>query len=189
MTHVCSDSNSRCMKVVGDKIMCRMKDYPECSYAHYKEKSNVYSDEVYQILNELGLAESVTPDWDERFLSNEDDLHWKVHKNLEAGNWYYKLNKKGEGCKYSPVIPMMAAMLRSSCNVQLCSGRFMVSYLVKCVAGKEIRKSPNFISGSNTGEIIPVSSSSAAPNEKISGVKYHKEHKVRKNIAKADLCD
>ena len=59
MTHVCSDSNSRCMKVVGDKMICRFKDYPECSYCHYKEQRNVYSEEVYEILNDLGLAETV----------------------------------------------------------------------------------------------------------------------------------
>ena len=71
----------------------------------------------------------------------------------------------------------MAVMLRCATNVQVCDARFMVSYLVKYVAGKEVRKTPHFKSGSNSGEIIAEVSSSAAPNEKISGVKYHEDQK------------
>ena len=62
-----------------------------------------------------------------------------------------KLSNKGEGCKYSLVVPLIDAALKISCNIQLCSRRFVVSCLQKCVAGKEIRKSLHFICGSNSG--------------------------------------
>ena len=86
MTHVCSQSNGRCMKIVGDdnKNVCRFKEYPKCSENHYKERIDVYSDEVYEILNELGLADAAPLNWEERYydLSNGKDFKWNLHKSL-----------------------------------------------------------------------------------------------------------
>ena len=69
----------------------------------------------------------------------------------------------------------MACMLRSATNAQVCNLAFMVSYLVKYVAGKEIRKSPHFKSGKHKDEVIADRGIGAAPNEKISGVKMHQD--------------
>ena len=85
--------------------------------------------------------------------------------------------RKTEDCKCTPIIPLMAAMLRYATNVQVCDARFVVSYLVKHASGKEARKTPLFKLGSNSGEIISEVSSSDAPNEKISGVKYYEDQK------------
>ena len=55
--------------------------------------------------------------------------------------------------------------MRYVSNVQVCAVVFVVSYLVRCVAGKETRKIITFLSGALNREVIGNKGTSASYNK------------------------
>ena len=156
MRHVCSRSHGRCLKRVGTngEEVCRVPDHPESDHNYFKQKYNIYEDDVYEILKELGLAELIDLTDKEKLFDFDFDRgqtqKWEVDEHLKAGSWHYVNHSNEKNVKFIPVIPIMVCMLRCSCNTQICDLLFMVSYLVKYVVGKESRPYVYFNVGKKT---------------------------------------
>ena len=124
--HNCEQAGQRCKKAVnaeGEKI-CRYRRQPQHPITEFKEWFvNVeppYSDEIYQLLQEMGLAEK-----------SESDK-WILHESLATGKWHYPACQLPEE-HFIASIPMVSAITRSATNVDMCDRHFQVSYiLTKC---------------------------------------------------------
>jgi len=133
--HDCSATQFRCMKArnaEGEKI-CRYHRQPPLEFNQesrgwFDEIEMPYGDDVYELLEELGLAHKA---WDkDRFCER-----WFVDEQLRAGKWHYAARPREEF--FLSTIPLVSAICRSSTNVDMCDRKFQVSYLVKYISGKE----------------------------------------------------
>jgi hypothetical protein len=126
--HNCANTNFRCMKATsaeGEKI-CRYHRQPPQpvtadSRGWFEDIAMPYSEDVYELLREMGLAEKA------------GDV-WHVDETLRAGKWHYSSQ---ENEFFLASIPLVSAICRSATNVDMCDRKFQVSYLVKYISGKE----------------------------------------------------
>ena len=134
--HNCANTNYRCMKATsadGTKI-CRYKRQPEIPMkaggrGWFDEVPLPYPEDVYALLERMGLAHKVDDPW--------EGHRWVLHPRLTAGKWHYP-SRSDEFFMAS--IPLVSAICLSATNVDMCDEKFQVNYLVKYVAGKTIRK-------------------------------------------------
>ena len=196
--HICSKGNGRCMKPRGlnNELMCRIPKHPESSINYFKEKINIYEEDVYKILEELGLAHLVD-------LTRKEELFdydigrgvkqkWETHEAFKAGSWHYINYSNEVDSKFTPVIPIVVCMLRCSCNAQIVNLKFMMSYLVKYVTEKESRPYVNFNAGNKKNEVSVDKTNKDHVNEKISGVriknKENNKHDLTNNNNVMEVC-
>ena len=115
----------RCKKAVnafGEKV-CRYRKQPHPPWNVTREwLENIelpYSEEVYELLEEIGLATKN---------SDEGSNRWKLDKSIAAGKWRYPADQREF---FMASIPILSAITRSSTNVDMCDRKFQTSYLVK----------------------------------------------------------
>ena len=134
--HSCSATNFRCQKAVnaeGERI-CRYRRQPLLPFnadarGWFDEIPMPYTREVYELLQEIGLAH-------EEFDMELDSERWYVDEALKAGKWHYYALKDEF---FLATIPVVSALCRSSTNVDCCDRKFQVSYLIKYISGIEER--------------------------------------------------
>ena len=148
--HDCSKTQFRCMKATnadGEKV-CRYHQQPPLPITRtngswFEPIAMPYSQEVYELLEEIGLATR------SRYNLTQFDT-WVVDECLSAGKWHYYARQDEF---FLSSIPLVSAICRSLTNVDMCDRKFQVSYLVKYVAGKEEHQLVNV---SGTPEITEV---------------------------------
>ena len=132
--HDCSKTQFRCMKATsadGTKI-CRYHRQPLLPEAAewtgwFEEIPMPYPEDVYQLLQEMGLARE---EYDYLLRDNK----WVTDESLRAGKWHYFAWRDEF---FLASIPLVSAICRSATNVDMCDRKFQVSYLVKYISGKE----------------------------------------------------
>jgi predicted GIY-YIG superfamily endonuclease len=135
--HDCSKTQNRCMTAInaeGEKI-CRYRrqtpaPLPSDAHGWFESIATPYSDDVYELLKEMGLA------W-KTFDSTSHSEYWAVDDRIKAGKWHYAATQ--DECFLS-TIPMLSVICRSATNVDMCDRKFQVGYLVKHMSGKEERE-------------------------------------------------
>ena len=126
LKHECKNANERCkIDKTDGKSYCRVKTHDYGFEWKINSKSNdLFSKDALEILKDLGLASG-----------EGDDL--VLHENLEGHVFTYPNNEK---CRGLPTNGKLAYIFRSSTNVQLCSKRFCVAYLIKYASGKDEKR-------------------------------------------------
>jgi predicted GIY-YIG superfamily endonuclease len=145
--HCCSNARERCMKIIdadGNK-KCRVPSHPTSSHYWFEDKKNLFNEKTCELLHDVGLA-AMGLDW--RGLNPE----WKVHTDLVGGRWHYPTVNPPT---VLPTIPIVGLALRSSTNVQVCNRKFMVSYLISYISGKEERRELH-TKGTKDPEVVEV---------------------------------
>ena len=125
MIHICKIISGHCIKVVGEDAVeiCRVPLHLWSDENYFEEKYYIYSEKVYEILEELDFAKKVKIIEKDRINNLQTfarrEYKWKVDEEFEAGVWHYYCTSKQEGYKFILVIPIIASMLRLATNVQI----------------------------------------------------------------------
>jgi len=171
---------------LNNELMCRIPKHSESSINYFKEKINIYEEEVYKILEELGLAHLRDLTGKEKLLDYDVgrgvEQKWETHDAFKAGSWHYINYSNEVDSKFIPVIPIVVCMLRCSCNAQIVNLKFMMSYLVKYVTEKESRPYVNFNAGNKKNEVSVDNTNKDHVNEKISGVRIKNKEKNKHDL-------
>ena len=126
-----------------------------------------YSEEVYGLLEEMGLA-SVNPD---RYSNG-----WSLHDPLRAGKWHYDADQSEF---FTSSIPLLSAITRSSTNVDMCDSHFQTSYLVSYISGSDEHQLLSISGSKNIKEVLIRTEEHA--HEKIASCRKIVKEKEAKN--------
>ena len=184
--HWCVVVNDRCHQRVGEDgvLMCRVKDRPPSNVDYFLITHNIYSEEATKLLIELNLGHYEDYTVKEMRKCNYSDKEKLVtHDSLTAGTHFYKV-ATSEDCKHIPMMPIMGIIMRSSTNAQVCSNRFMHSYLIKYTVGQEVRKIAQINFNGTPGEIEIQTGQGGDPNLKITGARIWDNSEKNKNKIK-----
>jgi hypothetical protein len=163
--HDCSATQFRCMKAInaaGERI-CRYHRQPpipphEDPSGWFEQINMPYGDETYELLAEMGLAH------EELDTQLESEQRWNVAQELRAGKWH---NHARQDEFFIASIPLVSGICQSATNVDLCDRKFMVSYLVKYISGKEEHQVTDLKASKNITEVTMNTQPHA--HEKITG--------------------
>ena len=145
LTHSCEKSGFRCHKKRdgnGD-LVCSSKVYQPAQETFFREIQRPHSEEFWELLTSVNLADKL----------DRESVSYRTSPALEAGNFNYAADYNEH---FSPVVPLLFALLKGSMNCLLCDKIMSAAYLAKYAAGVEERATISISGRSDTTVAVTV---------------------------------
>ena len=130
LTHNCEKTGFRCHKkrdANGD-LVCSSKVYEPAQETFFRDIQRPHSEKFWELLTSVDLAEKL----------DCESCSYRTLPALQAGNFNYAADYNEH---FSPVVPILFALLKGSMNCLLCDKIMSAAYLAKYAAGVEERAS------------------------------------------------
>ena len=139
LSHDCEKSFYRCHKKTDStgNFVCRFKVYQASQETFFEVIHRPHSEEVWELLCALDLASK----------NDSEQFHHEASEEMTAGKFNYAADFSE---LFSPVNPLLFALLRGSMNCLLCDKIMSAAYLAKYAAGVEERATVEISGKSDT---------------------------------------